>query len=181
VSLPGSCFLYPLTRLSCLCCPLWKTRGYRHARGDSEVLPLLLRDPDYIPHRCCPYKVFHITLLSPNLHGPPEADFPSNNCCRRCYVDDRISKKTRARGYPYTKDIVQVLAAIFSCTPVSGFWDFSLPSQCISGHYYYLGVAIPNIVTDIVLLIIPLPYIWKLRINGLQKVAVSGIFVLGGL
>lgn len=75
----------------------------------------------------------------------------------------------------------QVLAAVFSCLPIHGFWDHETPANCVNTLHYYLGVAIPNIATDIVLLVLPMPLIWRLQITLSQKVAVTGIFVLGGL
>ena len=76
---------------------------------------------------------------------------------------------------------VQLLPAIFDCMPIHAFWDVEVPRTCIESLHYFLGVAIPNVVTDILLLIFPLPWIWKLVMPTSQKIALSGIFLLGGL
>ena len=72
---------------------------------------------------------------------------------------------------------------LFSCVPVNAFWEKSLypSSRCINIPGYYLGVAVPNIATDVVLLIFPLPLIWGLHLAKSQKIAVTGIFVIAGL
>ena len=38
-----------------------------------------------------------------------------------------------------------------------------------------------NVVTDIITLSLPLPLIWRLQINKLQKLQLIGIFLLGYL
>ncbi|MCJ1352543.1 MAG: hypothetical protein MMC33_002527 [Icmadophila ericetorum] len=76
--------------------------------------------------------------------------------------------------------IASILASILSCVPVAGFWDKASPSKCINTTRFFLGVAIPNITTDLVILIFPLPMIWKLRMAKSQKVALMGVFTLGG-
>jgi hypothetical protein len=44
-----------------------------------------------------------------------------------------------------------------------------------------MGVAIPNVVTDIALLIFPIPIIWNLNISRSNRVALLGTFLIGGL
>lgn len=38
-----------------------------------------------------------------------------------------------------------------------------------------------NILTDVSILILPIPIVWHLQITKSQKLAVSGIFLMGGL
>jgi hypothetical protein len=52
---------------------------------------------------------------------------------------------------------------------------------CIDIPKFFIGIAVPNIVTDFVLLAMPLPYIWGLHVKLPQKIAVMFVFVLGGL
>ena len=45
-----------------------------------------------------------------------------------------------------------------------------------------MGIQIPNIIFDVVLLILPLPYIWQSRISLLsQKAGLLFVFTLGGV
>lgn len=76
---------------------------------------------------------------------------------------------------------IQLLPAIFDCMPIHAFWDKEVPGTCIDSLRYFLGVAIPNVVTDILFLLFPIPWIWKLVLPMSQKIALSGIFLLGGL
>ena len=42
-----------------------------------------------------------------------------------------------------------------------------------------IAISIPNIVTDVIILLLPLPVIWKLQLHFKKKIAVSAIFSLG--
>lgn len=72
---------------------------------------------------------------------------------------------------------------IFACTPINWFWDH----EPVTGHcpadiqkIFYVQV-IPNIATDLMLLALPMPLIWRLQLPKAQKLALIGIFLLGSL
>ncbi|KAI9655564.1 MAG: hypothetical protein M1821_005357 [Bathelium mastoideum] len=81
--------------------------------------------------------------------------------------------------------IAATLVGIFLCKPVSGFWERYSPTNpthpdcSINSNEYFDGNAIPNIITDAAILILPLPFIWNLQLRRSQKVALTGIFALG--
>ena len=61
-------------------------------------------------------------------------------------------------------------------------WDKSLNPTCaVNVPAFFIGNAVPNIVTDWALLFLPVPYIWRLHQRTAQKVALCGVFGLGGL
>lgn len=60
-------------------------------------------------------------------------------------------------------------------------WDPSVKGRCINIHEYFIGIAVPNIITDIALLVMPLPYMWRLQVPLPKKIALMFVFVLGGL
>ena len=70
---------------------------------------------------------------------------------------------------------------ILQCNPVERAWDKTVPGHCINVVKLWLGNAIPNIVTDLVIIVIPLPLVWNLQMRRSQKIAVCGIFLTGGL
>lgn len=54
--------------------------------------------------------------------------------------------------------LLQIIVTIFQCTPVSGFWNRNKPADCtVSDYAFFIGNAVPNIVTDLALLLLPLP------------------------
>jgi len=75
-----------------------------------------------------------------------------------------------------------VVTTIFQCDPVRGFWDHTVPAKCkVNVYAFFIGNAVPNIITDWALLILPIPYVWRLQKSRVQKIALCGIFLLGGL
>jgi hypothetical protein len=78
--------------------------------------------------------------------------------------------------------VMKVGTAIFTCTPIPKLWDPTIVGgSCINLRKYFIGVAVPNIFTDIALLAMPLPYIYRLNMKTVQKMAVMFVFILGGL
>lgn len=76
----------------------------------------------------------------------------------------------------------EILTTIFQCDPVSGFWNQTKPARCnVDNHNFIVGIAIPNILTDVALMALPLPYIWRLNRSRSQKIALAGVFLVGGL
>ena len=71
------------------------------------------------------------------------------------------------------------IAFLFQCAPVHKAWEFTIPGHCVVIKRVWLGNAIPNILTDLAIIIIPLPLVWALQISRPQKYALCGIFLTG--
>lgn len=73
-------------------------------------------------------------------------------------------------------------AAIFQCSPVQYAWDKTIEGgSCFDQQAFYRYVSPPNILTDVLILVMPLPFVWKLHTRMTQKLALTGVFLLGGL
>lgn len=71
---------------------------------------------------------------------------------------------------------------VFQCSPIALAWDKSITSgTCINVLAFFRYIAIPVVLSDAVLLIMPLPMIWQLHMNHKQKLALSSVFLLGSL
>ncbi|KAK7959014.1 uncharacterized protein PG986_003868 [Apiospora aurea] len=75
--------------------------------------------------------------------------------------------------------IAMVFSMTFICVPVYAYWDKSVPHVCLSDPMMQLTNSIGNIVTDIILLLLPMPVLWRLKLPMRQKWSVIGIFSLG--
>ena len=76
------------------------------------------------------------------------------------------------------------LATVFQCTPVSFFWNQIAGDTngfCVNEYSFLAGNAALNIASDIMILMLPMPIVWRLHIKRSQKLAISSIFLLGGL
>ena len=68
------------------------------------------------------------------------------------------------------------------CTPIDFAWDKSIPGgHCIAFNTLCVSTAAISIATDVVILMLPGPMIWSLQLSRLQKLAIIGVFSLGGL
>lgn len=51
--------------------------------------------------------------------------------------------------------------------------------HCIDIQSYLWGVVLSNLVIDLAILYLPLPMVWKLQLSIRQKLALTGMFLLG--
>ena len=54
-------------------------------------------------------------------------------------------------------------------------------SNCIDLIKFYGWSAIPNILTDVAILLLPIRKVWNLQMTAERKLAVLGMFLIGGL
>ena len=73
-------------------------------------------------------------------------------------------------------------ASIFQSSPPSYIWKQDMPNaHHINFPSYLLGLAIPNVVMDFAILVLPLSIVWQLQISRRRKMALSAIFLVGTL
>ncbi|KAB5533422.1 hypothetical protein GE09DRAFT_1227440 [Coniochaeta sp. 2T2.1] len=76
--------------------------------------------------------------------------------------------------------IAVVGVSIFSCTPIHGFWDLSVRSKCIDSSKFYIGITVPNVIFDVMTVFLPIHEVWTLQMGRDKKLAITGVFLLGG-
>ncbi|CAG5181650.1 uncharacterized protein ALTATR162_LOCUS9790 [Alternaria atra] len=77
--------------------------------------------------------------------------------------------------------IESVTTGIFSCIPVDAFWEVTKKptARCLNENALYYANASLNIVTDLLVAVLPVKAIWDLQIPKMQKIAVTIILTLG--
>ena len=76
--------------------------------------------------------------------------------------------------------LANTFVAILQCSPISYAWDDNVHSgTCIDTVAFNRYMGIPNVITGIVMLIMPLPPVLRLNITVLQKVGLSATFLHG--
>ncbi|KAF6808830.1 integral membrane protein [Colletotrichum sojae] len=68
---------------------------------------------------------------------------------------------------------------IFICVPVEKLWYPDLPGHCINQVATWIANAASTLFTDLLILILPLPQIWKLQLQKAEKIALTFAFGLG--
>ncbi|MCJ1309565.1 hypothetical protein MMC25_003225 [Agyrium rufum] len=77
--------------------------------------------------------------------------------------------------------LIGIFGGAFQCQPIERIWDKSIPGHCIDGIASLKSTSIINVALDFVVLITPLPVIWKLQLSWRRKMLVMGVFLLGSL
>jgi len=77
--------------------------------------------------------------------------------------------------------ISSVLVTSFQCDPIAAVWNFNLQATCLDPVVFSLAVAVTGVLTDLIVLVLPLQVVWKLHLPTRQKLTLSAIFLLGGL
>ena len=70
----------------------------------------------------------------------------------------------------------------FQCgTDITNYWTSlkTVQKYCASHHAMNFGFAISDVLTDLLILAIPIPIVWKLQMSIATKVGLTCIFLLG--
>lgn len=72
-----------------------------------------------------------------------------------------------------------ILTAFFLCVPMEKNWNTSVEGTCIPIIPFYYGLQIPNIVTDLLIIVVPIREVMKLALNKRLKTGAITMFALG--
>jgi hypothetical protein len=76
--------------------------------------------------------------------------------------------------------IALILSLSFACNPIKKAWDVTVTEgTCINRPAVYVLLAVLNIATDVILLVIPIPMVWRLQMPVAQKIGVVVVFLIG--
>jgi hypothetical protein len=74
------------------------------------------------------------------------------------------------------------MAAMFPCQPLTMAWDSTITEgRCIDFVSQYKSVAIIGLLSDVILLLIPIPMALNLQMPWQQKAGLIGLFIIGGI
>ena len=72
-----------------------------------------------------------------------------------------------------------VLATIFQCTPIAKFWDKGIHGHCITNAAFRWSWAAYNLITDLFIVVMPIPVIRRLHMDRAKKAGLVIIFAMG--
>lgn len=76
--------------------------------------------------------------------------------------------------------IACIVTYVIQCNPVYLFWEPTAAGYCINRNQFYLASAILGLITDVVLVTMPMPIVWGLRMATKKKFALMVVFLMGG-
>ncbi|CAG8949646.1 hypothetical protein HYFRA_00007880 [Hymenoscyphus fraxineus] len=112
---------------------------------------------------------------------PPSVALP-RLCILGLYLRIFTIKMYRYATYGIGAIIILTWLAIYICnfticTPFQYSWDKSIPGgHCIDLPAEHLWISLPNIVTDLAMLLLPQPVIWHLQVSRAQKIGLTITF-----
>jgi hypothetical protein len=77
--------------------------------------------------------------------------------------------------------ISQTFSVIFQCIPIDSLWGASEARYCVNDEAVAISLGVANILTDIIMLVLPLPVLWNLQMSKSRKQLLTLIFTMGGL
>ena len=76
---------------------------------------------------------------------------------------------------------IMVITVIFQCRPIERIWDSEINAECIDISKLWMVMASLNVVTDFIIVCLPLPQLWELQMPRGTKLQLIGIFSIGSL
>ncbi len=72
-----------------------------------------------------------------------------------------------------------ITVTIVQCRPLIRAFDKDTPGTCIDTAKFWFANAGFSIATDIIILLLPMPLVWKLVLPNAQKIALIAVFAVG--
>lgn len=74
-----------------------------------------------------------------------------------------------------------LITANIECTPLKHTWDKSIPGQCFNVELWWKLSSLPNIVSDVAILILPVGTIWHLKATRAKKNVIGLVCLTGSM
>ena len=72
-----------------------------------------------------------------------------------------------------------IIFPFVNCRPFSYLWDMMQKGSCAAPIGGALAFGVINLVLDVVVIVLPLPYLYKLQLKLSKRISLIGIFALG--
>ena len=77
--------------------------------------------------------------------------------------------------------ISTIVANLTQCIPLAFLWDPTIKGHCFNQNAYWAWGSLPNIITDVMMIVLPIPAIWKIQLSWKDKIGVMLTFMTGGM
>jgi hypothetical protein len=78
--------------------------------------------------------------------------------------------------------ILVILTAFILCQPFAFSWDSTIPGgKCSDQTAWFIAIGVLDLTVDLMILVLPMPIIWKLQLPVGNRIALLGIFCVGVL
>ena len=70
---------------------------------------------------------------------------------------------------------------LFRCHPVHKYWDMKVEGNCIKGANIFVADGVTSVLSDVAILLLPMPLLWNLQLSTKRKLRLVAIFGGGTL
>ncbi len=77
--------------------------------------------------------------------------------------------------------LTSTIAGIFQCNPIARAWNADIHGTCFNQPALFFANGGLNIAQDLILYILPTRILWSMNLPLKQRIALIGVFVVGGL
>jgi hypothetical protein len=77
--------------------------------------------------------------------------------------------------------VPQMFGTIFQCVPIHSKWTPGVVPKCINYVAMIIACGVINIITDFIMLGLPIFPLWSLQVSSHRKWALTFMFLIGGL
>lgn len=75
--------------------------------------------------------------------------------------------------------VVATFLFCFLCVPLRKLWQPRTPGHCMDERMIWVLNACFTLLTDVLILLIPLPYVWSMRTRHITRFGITLAFALG--
>lgn len=77
--------------------------------------------------------------------------------------------------------ISSIIAVVLICIPLHAFWDHSLNATCVDTNSLFRWTSFANIMTDVIMLVLPVPTIFKMNSSFGVKLGIFTTLAMGSV
>ncbi|PVI05356.1 hypothetical protein DM02DRAFT_584324 [Periconia macrospinosa] len=96
------------------------------------------------------------------------------------FVQESMARWARYIGaFLVTWNVATIIAGLTLCRPFARNWNRTIPGSCGSPSKLYTSIMVINMTIDVILLGLPLPYLFSLQMPLRRKIVASGMMTIG--
>ena len=75
--------------------------------------------------------------------------------------------------------VAVLVSLILQCSPPQEAWERTVPGACQDPYNWWLASGVSSFILDLIILLLPLPMLWRLQVKPSRKGLLIGVFFCG--
>lgn len=98
----------------------------------------------------------------------------------RVFVNDGLRPATKiAMGFVLLWSAGNILQVFLICRPFAATYDPLIKGECGNQVVSFIAIGAFNVITDVIILTLPIPTIWGLKMSSSARLGLSAVFLIG--